>query len=296
MTAAEWKKLRSRIIRRDAYRCRVIDCTVKGTKNLTVHHIVPRDEGGGDHDANLITLCPKHHDEIEIAGVRVVALIEAWENDPPASPENVSRIILDVPEGSKNGRHAQAVKIHLCADSTIAAVNRLKNRTKRAWADLAKQLGYPASFAATLSAISRDVPGAISAEGEDDLRQRIANCNIEPIRIERAIIKTEIAEEKQLQDEARRCSRSTVDQIRAISKNITHSRYPAWVVTAVWDALHNRPMSLKRERRMCAALGLDVQQSNRTGINVSRFQRDRVDAIRKRRGWTWDQVLASIEE
>ena len=55
-------------------------------------------------------------------------------------------------------------------------------------------------------------------------------------------------------------------------------------------------MSLKRERRMCAALGLDVQQSNRTGINVSRFQRDRVDAIRKRRGWTWDQVLASIEE
>ena len=54
-------------------------------------------------------------------------------------------------------------------------------------------------------------------------------------------------------------------------------------------------MSLKRERRMCAALGLDVRQSNRTGINVSRFQRDRVDAIRKRRGWTWDQVLASIE-
>ena len=94
----------------------------------------------------------------------------------------------------------------------------------------------------------------------------------------------------------RTCSAATIQKIE------THTDYPhfrgrpGWLVTALWDALHNRPMSLKRERRMCAALGLDVRQSNRTGINVSRFQRDRVDAIRKRRGWTWDQVLASIEE
>lgn len=78
MTEAEWKRIRSRIIRRDAYRCRVIECTVKGSGNLTVHHITPRDEGGGDYDANLITLCPKHHDQIEVAGVRIIPLIEAW--------------------------------------------------------------------------------------------------------------------------------------------------------------------------------------------------------------------------
>ena len=42
-----------------------------------------------------------------------------------------------------------------------------------------------------------------------------------------------------------------------MSKNITHPRYPAWVVTAAWDAIHNRPMSAKRERRMCEALGID---------------------------------------
>ena len=91
----------------------------------------------------------------------------------------------------------------------------------------------------------------------------------------------------------RMCSPSTIDELRRLGRLPTK---PAWLKLAVYDALNDKPMSLKRERRMCAALGLDVQQSNRTGINVSRFQRDRVNAIRKRRGWTWDQVLASIEE
>ena len=55
----------------------------------------------------------------------------------------------------------------------------------------------------------------------------------------------------------RTCNETTAQQIRAMSKNITHPRYPAWVVTAAWDAIHNRPMSAKRERRMCEALGID---------------------------------------
>ena len=33
---------------------------------------------------------------------------------------------------------------------------------------------------------------------------------------------------------------------------------PAWLLTACHDALHGKPMSLKRERRLCAALNIEA--------------------------------------
>jgi len=33
---------------------------------------------------------------------------------------------------------------------------------------------------------------------------------------------------------------------------------PTWLKLALHDALHNKPMSLERERRMCEALGIDA--------------------------------------
>jgi hypothetical protein len=53
---------------------------------------------------------------------------------------------------------------------------------------------------------------------------------------------------------ARKCNQSTVAQIPSLRFNGAH---PAWLRTAVHDALAGRPMSLERERRMCAALGIE---------------------------------------
>ena len=58
-----WKQIRKEVIRSDNYTCQA--CGTK--KNLTVHHIIPRDKGGPDDTSNLITLCTRCHDEIEIA-------------------------------------------------------------------------------------------------------------------------------------------------------------------------------------------------------------------------------------
>ena len=56
-----WRELRADIIERDGFRCRVCG----STKNLRVHHIIPRKYRyicGFDIDspANLITLCGPH--------------------------------------------------------------------------------------------------------------------------------------------------------------------------------------------------------------------------------------------
>ncbi len=52
-------KREHRIMARDGWRCAVPTCTSR--RELHVHHIVPRSQGGGDEETNLITLCVAHH-------------------------------------------------------------------------------------------------------------------------------------------------------------------------------------------------------------------------------------------
>ena len=51
-STGKWRKIRARILQRDAYTCQ--QC---GGEGNTVDHIVPRLAGGGDEDWNLQTLC-----------------------------------------------------------------------------------------------------------------------------------------------------------------------------------------------------------------------------------------------
>jgi hypothetical protein len=53
----------------------------------------------------------------------------------------------------------------------------------------------------------------------------------------------------------RTATTSTTQQIATLSAKPTK---PAWLKLALHDALHDKPMSLARERRMCAALGIDA--------------------------------------
>jgi hypothetical protein len=64
-----WDKLRKLIIKRDHQTC--LRCDKRGRiRDLTVHHVIPRSEGGLDVLSNLITLCAKCHDYVELNDLR----------------------------------------------------------------------------------------------------------------------------------------------------------------------------------------------------------------------------------
>jgi 5-methylcytosine-specific restriction endonuclease McrA len=53
----DWAKLRSAILIRDDYACRICG----GQEYLPVHHRVPLADGGSNHPENLIALCRACH-------------------------------------------------------------------------------------------------------------------------------------------------------------------------------------------------------------------------------------------
>ena len=55
-TAAE---IRAELIARDGPCCQFPDCLV--TDGLTIHHVIPRQLGGGKSLANLCLICDYHH-------------------------------------------------------------------------------------------------------------------------------------------------------------------------------------------------------------------------------------------
>lgn len=58
MISANINNARRRLVyRRDNYACAVCD----DSRNLQIHHIIHRSQGGGNSMHNLITLCPKCH-------------------------------------------------------------------------------------------------------------------------------------------------------------------------------------------------------------------------------------------
>ena len=57
MTANIDNKTRKSIYARDGYRCALCDCT----QYIQIHHVIPRGQGGSNHEHNLITLCSWCH-------------------------------------------------------------------------------------------------------------------------------------------------------------------------------------------------------------------------------------------
>lgn len=79
-----WAKVRAVVIKRDGNRC--VRCEARpGVKALTVHHIVPRSEGGDDRQANLVSLCAACHDWVECHEPRLrnrAEIIGAVDEEP----------------------------------------------------------------------------------------------------------------------------------------------------------------------------------------------------------------------
>ena len=61
-----WQALRHEILNRDEFTCYRCEKYIANGRGLEVHHILPRDQGGQDYTDNLITLCFKCHDHVEI--------------------------------------------------------------------------------------------------------------------------------------------------------------------------------------------------------------------------------------
>jgi hypothetical protein len=57
--AAVPARLRRRVLERDRFRCRAAGCS--RTRFLSVHHLVPREQGGENRPENLVTLCEGCH-------------------------------------------------------------------------------------------------------------------------------------------------------------------------------------------------------------------------------------------
>jgi len=57
------------VLRRDKHRCQVPGC--RHATFVDVHHIQPREEGGGHRSENLLTLCSAHHRACHRGALRI---------------------------------------------------------------------------------------------------------------------------------------------------------------------------------------------------------------------------------
>jgi 5-methylcytosine-specific restriction endonuclease McrA len=73
-------------LRRDNYRCTACGAT----RDLEVHHIVPRRLGGPDEPANLITLCAACHSRLHGSGAGTEQTGNGTMTAEPAHPRDDS--------------------------------------------------------------------------------------------------------------------------------------------------------------------------------------------------------------
>lgn len=78
----EWRRTRRAVLYRDNYHCLRCDKRFPSDR-LTVHHLIPRSEGGPDIMTNLVTLCGECHDLVEIQNLRTYAAIVGSMESPP---------------------------------------------------------------------------------------------------------------------------------------------------------------------------------------------------------------------
>ena len=84
----EWRKTRAAVLDRDIFTCQRCSKKSGNGRALTVHHITPRVDGGSNDLSNLITLCTRCHDAVEVAGHRLRADICSMDSDPIVEPES----------------------------------------------------------------------------------------------------------------------------------------------------------------------------------------------------------------
>ncbi len=165
VTSAIPSRIRKQVWRRDRGRCRVPGC--RATRNLDVHHIVHRADGGGHDSSNLIVLCSGHHmlhhdgllgihgrapDELAFArdGKPLVDARSASEQaasqslrersakrsrfDNVVTLEHAKQALMQLGFKARAARHAlETVSAHVGADADVATlVQAVMKRTRNA--------------------------------------------------------------------------------------------------------------------------------------------------------------------
>jgi len=103
-----WRRLCDMINLRDGWACQAAcGCTAE----LSMHHIVPRAEGGSDDPANLITLCSMCHDEIENTNIRTVEEVRAYDAKWHATSSWWPTTVQRMPRKAKSTRKPKVRKV-----------------------------------------------------------------------------------------------------------------------------------------------------------------------------------------
>jgi len=100
---AAWQRLVQEVHARDGRRCFVC----RGQQALTVHHIVPRADGGMNELRNLMTLCEPHHTAVEDL---------PWADVVAYAAEIQAKQAEDLPSGRTRRRAPAAPVADLVAD------------------------------------------------------------------------------------------------------------------------------------------------------------------------------------
>lgn len=69
----EWELIRNQVLVRDKMTCLRCDKNFRAKRELTVHHMIPRIDGGSNDLNNLVSLCTTCHDFVEIENLRTKA-------------------------------------------------------------------------------------------------------------------------------------------------------------------------------------------------------------------------------
>ena len=91
----EWHKLRIACLKRDRYSCQRCEKKDSRGRGLSAHHIVPRESGGSNDLSNLLTLCHKCHDFVEINKLFTVTDIIGSYEDSPVEKKPIKTSLSD---------------------------------------------------------------------------------------------------------------------------------------------------------------------------------------------------------
>lgn len=80
-------RTRAAVLARDRHRCTTPGC--RATRFLEVHHVVPRSKGGGNGEANLVTLCSRCHGFVHEGGELALFSNERRQGDASGVPSGL---------------------------------------------------------------------------------------------------------------------------------------------------------------------------------------------------------------
>jgi len=99
-----WKDIREQVFERDDYTCmRCGNKKIRAKRTLTAHHIIPRNQDGSDDIRNLVTLCIKCHDFVEMNGLNTLkeiknSFVDETLDEAIIQADNISDEAFDRPD------------------------------------------------------------------------------------------------------------------------------------------------------------------------------------------------------